>query len=73
LTLFDKTTYTGMPDPPEVEPDAPIIVVIIAGTIGGVISCLCFSVVVYIVYKAIKNKGLTKESGDHNEEEDRMN
>lgn len=73
LTLFDKNSYSGIPDAPTPEPDAPLIVIIVAVSIGGVITSICIGVVIYITVKAVKNKGLVKRNDDDEEDHDRLN
>jgi len=48
-------------------------VIIIAITIGGIITSICIGVVVYLCVKAYKNRGLTKKAGDEQEDLDRLN
>ena len=71
--MFDKNSYTGIPDIPKPEPDAPIIVIIIAITIGGIITSICIGVIIYLCVRAYKNRGLTKKASDEEEDLDRLN
>jgi len=71
--MFDKNSYTGIPDAPTPEPDAPVIVIIIAIAIGGVITSICIGVVIYLCVRAYKNRGLTKKATDDEEDLDRLN
>ena len=47
--------------------------IIVAVTIGGVISAICIGVVIYITVKAVKNKGLVKRNDLDEEDHDRLN
>ena len=47
--------------------------IIVAVTIGGVITSICVGVVIYISVKAYKNKGLVKKNDNDEEDHDRLN
>lgn len=47
--------------------------IIVAVTIGGVITSICIGVVIYISVKAYKNKVLVKRNDNDEEDHDRLN
>lgn len=55
LSMVDMSGYTGEDD--NSGQDAPIMVIIIAVVVGGLISSFCIGVIVYMVVKAVKNRG----------------
>ena len=59
LTIFDKTKYVEDNGKTEEDIDAPMLVIIIAASIGGVLTSICMGVLIYICIKTIKHKGLS--------------
>ena len=55
LSMVDMSGYTGDTDSSGQE--APIMVIIIAVVVGGLISSFCLGVIIYMIVKAVKNRG----------------
>ena len=53
LFLFDRTEWGAQTSTPE---SAPVMVIIIAVVVGGLISSFCIGVIVYIIMRSIKNR-----------------
>jgi large-conductance mechanosensitive channel len=62
LTLMDVSGYQGSDN--DSQQDAPIMVIIIAVLVGGLISSFCIGVVVYMAVKAWK----ARKEGEKDEE-----